>query len=96
MHLRGKAAKFEAFYPDGSSEVLLEVPRYDFAWQTAYYYDELKRIPAGTRIEFTAWYDNSPEYGTERGFDPEKHVRFGRWSSDEMMMGFLLLADAEE
>ena len=94
MHLRGKAARFEAFYPDGRSEVLLEVPSYDFAWQTAYYYDQLKQVPAGTRIEFTAWYDNSPEYAALRGFDSEKHVRFGRWSSDEMMMGFLLLAPA--
>ncbi|MDX1383424.1 MAG: hypothetical protein R3190_07265 [Thermoanaerobaculia bacterium] len=96
MHLRGRGAKFVAFYPDGGSEVLLEVPRYDFAWQTAYYYDELKRVPAGTRIEFTAWYDNSPEYAAERGFDPEQHVRFGRWSSDEMMMGFVLLAPGGE
>ncbi len=95
MHLRGKAAKYEAFYPDGTSEVLLEVPTYDFAWQLSYRYDEFKKIPAGTRIEFTAWYDNSPEYGDLRGFDPEQHVRFGRWSSDEMMMGFVVLAPQE-
>lgn len=96
MHTRGKGAKFEAFYPDGTSEVLLEVPTYDFAWQTAYYYDQLKKIPAGTRLEFTAWYDNSVEYAAQRGFDPEQHVRFGRWSSDEMMMGFVLLAPGAE
>ena len=92
MHTRGKGAKFVAFYPDGTTEVLLEVPTYDFAWQTAYYYDQLKQIPAGTRLEFTAWYDNSPDYAAARGFDPAEHVRFGRWSSDEMMMGFVLLA----
>lgn len=92
MHLRGRAAKYVAFYPDGSSEVLLEVPTYDFAWQLSYRYDQFKQIPAGTRLEFTAWYDNSPEYGELRGFDPNKHVRFGRWSSDEMMMGFVVMA----
>src|SRR5262249_8898109 len=37
MHLRGKAMKFEAFYPDGRSEVLLDVPNYSFSWQTVYY-----------------------------------------------------------
>ena len=32
MHVRGKSFKFEAVYPDGTSEVLLDVPRYDFNW----------------------------------------------------------------
>ena len=90
MHMRGDKAKFEAFYPDGSSEVLLYVPRYDFSWQTVYYYDELKRLPADTRIEYTAWYDNSPEMAESRGFDPKQTVRFGQKSTDEMMMGFVM------
>ena len=30
MHLRGKAAKYTAFYPDGTSDVLLDVPEYDY------------------------------------------------------------------
>jgi hypothetical protein len=28
MHLRGKAMRFEAFYPDGRSEVMIDVPDY--------------------------------------------------------------------
>jgi len=94
MHMRGKSALFEAFYPDGTSEELLRVPVYDFAWQTVYYYDQLKRIPKGTRIEYTAWYDNSAEFAEKRGFDPEQAVTFGQRSSDEMMMGFLMSAAA--
>lgn len=92
MHTRGKAAKFEAIYPDGSREILLEVPRYDFAWQTVYYFKDMKPLPEGTELEFTAWYDNSEEYAEERGFDPEQRVNFGQKSSDEMMMGFVTLA----
>lgn len=94
MHMRGSRAKFEAFYPDGTNEVLLSVPDYDFAWQTVYYYDELKRLPKGTRLEFTAWYDNSPEFAEKRGFDPTQTVIYGGKSSDEMMMGFLMSAKA--
>ncbi|MDX1382979.1 MAG: hypothetical protein R3190_04995 [Thermoanaerobaculia bacterium] len=92
MHMRGKRAKFEAFYPDGSHEVLLEVPTYDFSWQTVYYYETLKPVPEGTRIEYTAWYDNSEAYGALRGFDPTQTVRFGQASTDEMTMGFVMLA----
>ena len=38
MHLRGKSAHYLARYPDGTEEVLLDVPRYDFNWQTHYKY----------------------------------------------------------
>ena len=96
MHLRGHEAKFEAFYPDGTSEVLLHVPRYDFAWQTVYYFKELKPIPAGTRVEYTAWYDNSAEQAALRGFDSTQTVRYGPESTDEMMMGFITSAAVEE
>ena len=66
------------------------MPTYDFSWQTVYYYNELKRLPADTRIEYTAWYDNSPEMAESRGFDPKQTVRFGQKSTDEMMMGFVM------
>jgi hypothetical protein len=92
MHTRGKAAKFEALYPDGSTEVLIDIPRYDFTWQTVYYYKDMKPLPAGSLLKFTAWYDNSEEYSRERGFDPAQNVGFGQKSSDEMMMGFVMLA----
>lgn len=90
MHMRGDRAKFEAFYPDGTSETLLYVPRYDFSWQTVYYYNQLKRLPAGTRVEYTSWYNNSPEMAEKRGFDPNQRVHFGQSSTDEMMMGFIM------
>lgn len=96
MHMRGKRARFEAVYPDGSREVLLEVPTYDFSWQTVYYYKELKPLPRGSTVEFTAWYDNSEAYSQERGFDAAQRVSFGQKSTDEMMMGFVMLAPVVE
>lgn len=96
MHMRGKAARFEAFYPDGTTEVLLDVPQFDFSWQTVYYYDQMKRIPKGTRIEYTAWYDNSAEKAARYGFDSTRTVRFGQPSTDEMMMGFMMSAGVPE
>jgi hypothetical protein len=95
MHMRGKEAKFEAIYPDGRKEVLLYVPRYDFAWQTVYYNEKLKLLPKGTKIQYTAWYDNSEAYGERRGFDSKQTVHFGQKSSDEMMMGFIMSAIVE-
>lgn len=96
MHLRGTEAIFEATYPDGTTEVLLHVPKYDFSWQTVYYFNEPKRVPANTKISYTAWYDNSPEMAERRNFDSNQTVTFGPASTDEMMMGFMMAAPVED
>ena len=36
MHVRGKDMTYIAHYPDGTSETLLSVPKYDFNWQITY------------------------------------------------------------
>jgi hypothetical protein len=86
MHLRGKAFEYRAVYPDGRSEVLLRVPKYDFFWQLDYKLTEPLVIPPGTRIECTAWFDNSPN--NPHNPDPTATVRFGEQSWEEMMIGF--------
>ena len=48
MHLRGKSFSYRATYPDGTQEVLLDVPKYDFNWQINYYLAEPKLLPKGT------------------------------------------------
>lgn len=85
MHLRGKDMKFEARYPDGREEILLSVPNYDFDWQLFYYPEELLELPAGTRIDITAHYDNSAN--NPNNPDPTRDVYFGTASTDEMMFG---------
>jgi hypothetical protein len=87
MHLRGKSMTYEAFYPDGKSEVLLSVPKWDFAWQTNYILKEPKRLPAGTRLMVTAYFDNSAK--NKFNPDPTKDIRYGEPTYDEMMLGFM-------
>jgi hypothetical protein len=94
MHLRGKAAHYVAKYPDGTQEVLLDVPRYDFNWQTDYKYPAGgKKIPAGTEIELTMTWDNSA--ANPANPDPTVDVVFGEPTTAEMMFGFVTYADAE-
>jgi hypothetical protein len=87
MHLRGKSMKYEAFYPDGKSEVLLNVPKWDFGWQTNYLLKEPKKMPAGTRLMVTAIFDNSKN--NKFNPDPTKDIRYGEPTYDEMMLGFM-------
>lgn len=94
MHLRGKAFRYEAIYPNGKQEVLLDVPRYDFNWQHAYRFAEPKPMPAGTRIHCTAWFDNSEENLANP--DPSATVRWGDQTWEEMMIGYFDMALAEQ
>ena len=86
MHLRGKAFKYVMTYPDGRTEELLNVPHYDFNWQLSYIFAEPRKIPAGSKLEATAWYDNSPN--NKFNPDPSKEVRWGDQTFQEMMIGF--------
>ena len=90
MHFRGKSFKYTAVYPTGEKEVLLDVPHYDFNWQLTYYLDKQKVLPAGTRIECVAHYDNSAN--NRFNPDPTKEVRFGEQTWEEMMFGFFDVA----
>lgn len=95
MHLRGKAAKYTAVYPDGSEELLLDVPEYDFNWQSFYELNESKLLPAGTRVEMEFWFDNSYERGEQIGFDPERPIHFGGPTTDEMDLAWMTVAPAK-
>lgn len=87
MHVRGKAFKFEAVLPDGRTETLLDIPRYDFNWQLRYDYAMPRFLPRGTIIKITAVFDNSA--GNPANPDPTKNVRWGQQTYDEMMIGYL-------
>ena len=87
MHLRGKSFTFSAEYPDGRTEILLSVPRYDFNWQSAYRLADPKSIPKGTKIHCEAHFDNSS--GNPANPDPTRTVLWGEQSEDEMMIGFI-------
>ncbi len=95
MHLRGQWSRYTAFYPDGTSEVLLETPEYDFNWQEYYYYKTPKQIPAGTRIEFEMKFDNSLEKGEWAGFDASVPVHFGGPTTEEMDLGWYTYANVD-
>jgi hypothetical protein len=94
MHLRGKAFRYEAVYPDKRREVLLDVPAYDFNWQLSYILAEPKLLPKGTKIICTARFDNSADNPANP--DPSAEVHWGEQSWDEMMIGFFDVVAADE
>jgi hypothetical protein len=86
MHVRGKDFTYTVVYPDGKSEIILHVPKYDFNWQLTY---ELKKplfLPKGTRLDCVAHFDNSTR--NKYNPDPSKEVRWGDQTWEEMMIGW--------
>ena len=84
MHLRGKAFRIEAVDAEGARKLLLDVPRYDFNWQNSYVFAEPLKMREGTRLQCTAWYDNSENNPANP--DPTKTVGWGDQTWEEMLV----------
>ena len=81
-HLRGKSWEYRLVYPDGRTDVVLSVPKYDFNWQTYYLFTKPLPVPKGSRLEATAHYDNST--ANKWNPDPKVAVRWGPQTWEEM------------
>ncbi|MBM3793852.1 MAG: thiol-disulfide isomerase [Acidobacteria bacterium] len=90
MHLRGKAMKIEAVDPAGRKAGVIDVPRYDFNWQTTYFLRDPLPLAPGARLDCAAWFDNSPN--NKHNPDPRTAVKWGDQSRDEMHIGFVEIA----
>ncbi|QDU94625.1 redoxin domain-containing protein [Lignipirellula cremea] len=86
MHLRGKSFRYETRPREGDSQILLDVPEYDFNWQTSYRLREPMTLQAGTQIYCQASYDNSKRNLSNP--DPQATVRWGAQTDDEMLFGY--------
>ncbi|NQV23482.1 MAG: redoxin domain-containing protein [Rhodopirellula sp.] len=90
MHLRGKSFSYEAHFPDGRKETLLNVPQYDFNWQTAYRVAKPISLPEGAYLQCVAHFDNSEKNLSNP--DPTQTVRWGDQTWNEMMIGYFDVA----
>ncbi len=90
MHLRGKSFLYELVYPDGKKETLLDVPRYDFNWQTSYRLSDKKTLPKGAKIHCVGHYDNSED--NLNNPDPTASISWGDQTWDEMFIGYFDIA----
>jgi hypothetical protein len=84
MHVRGKAMSMEAVFPDGHTETLSYVDRFDFNWHVNYVYadDAAPVLPKGTIIHIKAWHDNTAT--NKANPDPTQWIGWGQRSFDDM------------
>jgi len=93
-HFRGKSSSFVAHYPDGREEVLINIPAYDFNWQSTYDLAKPLNVPAGTRIVYTQVFDNSVQ--NRANPDPAREVTWGEQTWEEMVFGVIRYRNVKE
>ena len=81
-HVRGTRWEYTLEKPDGTRKVILDVPRYDFNWQTYYMFATPLELPAGAKITSRAWYDNSAT--NKHNPDASANVHWGDQTWEEM------------
>jgi peroxiredoxin len=86
MHLRGSAFRYTLVTQDGEEKTLMDVPQYDFNWQTSYVLAKPIAIPEGSRIKCVGTFDNSEENLANP--DPTQNVFWGDQTDEEMMIGY--------
>lgn len=88
MHLLGHDMTVTATLPDGTKQLLVKVPDWDFNWQTIYMYREPLHLPKGSSIDLVAHYDNSADNPRNPNIPP-KFVTWGEQTTDEMCIAFV-------
>ena len=84
MHFRGKDMTYIVSYPDGTEEVVLNVPNFDFNWQMVHDFVEPLKIPAGSTIKTISHFDNSIK--NRYNPSPDRDVYWSEQSWDEMFI----------
>jgi mono/diheme cytochrome c family protein len=93
-HRRGGSAQVSILYPNGKTEKLLALPRYDFNWQYEYMLKTPLKIPAGAKIIAKWTYDNSAR--NPGNSEHDKTVYWGEQTAQEMMATYLQYRWADE
>lgn len=95
MHLLGKDMKVWANLPDGTKQPLVYIKAWDFNWQETYNYAQPVQLPAGTRIDLEAHFDNS-EGNPHNPNRPPQLVTWGEQTNEEMCIAFLEVLSTKE
>lgn len=91
MHLIGRSIRVTMTPKDGSPVTLVDIPAWDYNWQETYWFKNPIPVKAGTRLDVSAVYDNSPR-NPNNPYSPPSPIFFGEQTTSEMLFGFVGVA----
>lgn len=91
QHLRGKSIALGLRRASGEDECLVDIPRWDFHWQSPYTLAEPRRVEPGDKLRIACRWDNSAENQPFVGGVrvPPEDLAWGEGTDDEMCLGWL-------
>lgn len=84
-HLLGQSWEIYAITPTEDTINIIKIEDWDFNWQGAYIFKNLKKIPAFSTIHAIATYDNT-ENNPLNPSSPPEHSAWGEGTKDEMIL----------
>jgi hypothetical protein len=85
MHLLGKSLISYGVTPASDTIPFIDIPQWDFHWQGLYSFPRVLKVPLGTIVYSSAFYDNTTA-NHENPNDPPAWVFLGESTTDEMML----------
>lgn len=94
MHRLGRSLRLWVKRPDGSEQMLLDIPSWDFHWQGTYFLREPIKIGPNDSVTIRCSYDNTEAKRQAEGFvTPMKEVTWGEGTEDEMCLAYADISD---
>src|SRR5437588_1910594 len=91
MHFLGREMKVTATLGTGATVPMIWIRDWDYYWHSQYQYRTPLALPAGTRIEMEAFFDNSADNPRNPNSPPER-IGWGSETTDEMALCFIQVA----
>ena len=85
MHLIGRSILSYGITPTNDTIPFIDIPEWDFHWQGVYSFPRVLKIPLGTVLYSSAFYDNTAA-NPENPNSPPQTVTLGEATTDEMML----------
>lgn len=89
-HLLAQSMDATATLPDQTQFTIAKVPHWQYEWQQPYFFKEPRFLPKGTKIKFSAIYDNTTA-NPKNPFSPPQPIFLGEATTDEMLLPMLAL-----
>ncbi len=91
MHLIGRNIKSFGITPAQDTQKYIRVNDWDFHWQGFYLARQMMKVPGGTHVYASAFYDNTTN-NPHNPSNPPQNVTAGEATTDEMMLVYFIFS----
>ncbi len=95
MHERGARGQIAIVRANGDRECLLQIDRWNHAWQGDFTFEQPKRLEPGDRLLVSCTFDNTAGHQRLRGGIPETPRDLSWAENEEMCVGFVTATQVE-